>query len=96
MGLRIRGSALAGKTQQEITPEIAFNLSLIDAGGNLWTSDDSSKKRIYFNSVRVGEMFMNGFFDCVDRTWHVQLGDISGEEFGRVVSEKIAAGIKFN
>jgi hypothetical protein len=93
MALQTRGGTTTKR--QEISPEMAFTVSLIDAGGNLWSSPDLSKKRVYFNSVRIGDMFMNGFFDCVERKWHVEHGNISGEEFGAAIAEKIAAGVKF-
>lgn len=78
-----------------ITPEMAFSLALMDAGGKLWTSDDTAKKRIYFNDVSFGNDFVTGYFDCTTRIWSVKNGAISGENFGVMVLAKIAAGVKF-
>lgn len=78
-----------------ITPATAFNLSLMDAGGEFWASGDATQKRVYFNSVQFGDDFIKGYFDCSARTWTVGYGQISAEDFGSLVLSKIAAGTKF-
>lgn len=46
-----------------------YEQKLKDAGGVLWTNDDLSKKRIYFNGVECNGKKMDVYYDCKAQQW---------------------------
>ena len=49
-------------------PHAQFVIKLAKKG-NYWTSTDGSKKRVYFDMIRVGNVDAKGYYDIAARSW---------------------------
>lgn len=79
----------AKMTQEQIK---AFEIiKLFEAkGGSYWSSDDMSKRRIYFNNRQVSNTnFSTPFFDLNTNTWHEKNGNLINAEDQAALIEKI-------
>lgn len=83
---RVKRQSRPEKTEAQKTAE-EYERKLKEAGGNLWLTDDLSKRRIYFNEVKRDDgKQMDVYYDCTEQRW--QTGKFA-DEFVAIIRDKI-------